>query len=296
MPQDLLNDLFDRLSVREPEEAEAQARAILTGLGFTQAQQEGPLGQLSGEQEALAVAVAAALGVGQPSVLLLLLLLLLPLLLLLLLRAWATRSPLPFKHVPQAAGASASLWRRRSSCSPTCCCWMSPPTTWTCLALCGCRWAHASAALARLALLPSTGQASAAAAVGRLRIQERITSMAGLFGTVTEGPGCACSFSELLSSSQLCSATCASWSAPRWWWCRMTEHSSTPWHRCRGGRGRGSVRQCMLEERHGEGCRLLCQATPCLACCSPLNAALPPSPAGDCGVQETAADLLHRQL
>ncbi len=48
MLQDLLNDLFDRLSLREPEEAEAQARAILTGLGFTQAQQEGPLGQLSG--------------------------------------------------------------------------------------------------------------------------------------------------------------------------------------------------------------------------------------------------------
>lgn len=46
--QDLLNDLFDHLSLREPEEAEAQARAILTGLGFTQAQQEGPLGQLSG--------------------------------------------------------------------------------------------------------------------------------------------------------------------------------------------------------------------------------------------------------
>lgn len=71
LPQDLLNDLFDRLSLREPEEAEAQARAILTGLGFTQAQQEGPLGQLSGEREA--PAVPAALGVGPPSVLLLLL-------------------------------------------------------------------------------------------------------------------------------------------------------------------------------------------------------------------------------
>lgn len=46
--QDLLNDLFDRLSLRGPEEAEAQARVILSGLGFTQAQQEGPLGQLSG--------------------------------------------------------------------------------------------------------------------------------------------------------------------------------------------------------------------------------------------------------
>ncbi len=46
--QDLLNDLFERLSLREPEEAEGQARAILTGLGFAQAEQEAPLEQLSG--------------------------------------------------------------------------------------------------------------------------------------------------------------------------------------------------------------------------------------------------------
>jgi ATPase subunit of ABC transporter with duplicated ATPase domains len=46
--QEELNSLFDRLALREPEEAEAQARSILTGLGFTQEQQEGPIGQLSG--------------------------------------------------------------------------------------------------------------------------------------------------------------------------------------------------------------------------------------------------------
>ncbi|PSC67915.1 ABC transporter ATP-binding [Micractinium conductrix] len=46
--QDLLIDLFDRLALREPEEAEAAARSILTGLGLSTAQQEAPLGQLSG--------------------------------------------------------------------------------------------------------------------------------------------------------------------------------------------------------------------------------------------------------
>jgi ATPase subunit of ABC transporter with duplicated ATPase domains len=49
--QDLLTELFDQLSLREPEEAEGQARAILTGLGFSQEQQEAPLGQLSGALE-----------------------------------------------------------------------------------------------------------------------------------------------------------------------------------------------------------------------------------------------------
>lgn len=48
--QELLNELFDRISLREPEEAEAQARAILTGLGFSREQQDAPLGQLSGER------------------------------------------------------------------------------------------------------------------------------------------------------------------------------------------------------------------------------------------------------
>lgn len=48
VPQDELNELFEKLSLRAPEEAEAQARVILTGLGFTQQQQEGPIGQLSG--------------------------------------------------------------------------------------------------------------------------------------------------------------------------------------------------------------------------------------------------------
>ena len=46
--QDELTVLFDRLALREPEEAEAQARSILSGLGFTKDQQDAPLGQLSG--------------------------------------------------------------------------------------------------------------------------------------------------------------------------------------------------------------------------------------------------------
>lgn len=46
--QDELNELFELLSLREPEEAEAQARSILTGLGFPPEQQDGPIGQLSG--------------------------------------------------------------------------------------------------------------------------------------------------------------------------------------------------------------------------------------------------------
>ena len=46
--QDELTVLFDRLALREPEEAEAQARSILTGLGLTKEQQDAPLGQLSG--------------------------------------------------------------------------------------------------------------------------------------------------------------------------------------------------------------------------------------------------------
>lgn len=51
--QDELNELFDRLSLREPEEAEAQARSILAGLGFSPQELDGPLGQLSGALGAL---------------------------------------------------------------------------------------------------------------------------------------------------------------------------------------------------------------------------------------------------
>jgi hypothetical protein len=58
--QDLLTELFDQLSLREPEEAEGQARAILTGLGFSQEQQEAPLGQLSGAYSGAAGWVVAA--------------------------------------------------------------------------------------------------------------------------------------------------------------------------------------------------------------------------------------------
>ena len=47
--QAVLNDLFDRLSLRGPEGAEAQARSILTGLlGLSQQQQDSPVSQLSG--------------------------------------------------------------------------------------------------------------------------------------------------------------------------------------------------------------------------------------------------------
>jgi ATPase subunit of ABC transporter with duplicated ATPase domains len=63
--QDLLTELFDQLSLLEPEEAEGQARAILTGLGFSQEQQEAPLGQLSGAYSGAAgwvVAVSMAAG------------------------------------------------------------------------------------------------------------------------------------------------------------------------------------------------------------------------------------------
>ncbi|KAL4443909.1 hypothetical protein ABPG75_011646 [Micractinium tetrahymenae] len=67
--QELLNDLFDRLSLREPEEAEAQARAILTGLGFAKEQQDAPLGQLSGGWR-IRVSLAQALFL-QPDLLLL---------------------------------------------------------------------------------------------------------------------------------------------------------------------------------------------------------------------------------
>jgi ATPase subunit of ABC transporter with duplicated ATPase domains len=67
--QDLLNDLFERLSLREPEEAAAQARAILTGLGFPPGQQDAPLGRLSGGWR-IRVSLAQALFL-QPDLLLL---------------------------------------------------------------------------------------------------------------------------------------------------------------------------------------------------------------------------------
>jgi ATPase subunit of ABC transporter with duplicated ATPase domains len=67
--QDLLGDLFERLAIREPEEAAAQAQTILTGLGFTQQQQEAPLGQLSGGWR-IRVSLAQALFL-QPDLLLL---------------------------------------------------------------------------------------------------------------------------------------------------------------------------------------------------------------------------------
>ncbi|KAL4855189.1 ABC transporter F family member 3 [Chlorella vulgaris] len=66
---DLLGDLFERLAIREPEEAAAQARTILTGLGFTQQQQEAALGQLSGGWR-IRVSLAQALFL-QPDLLLL---------------------------------------------------------------------------------------------------------------------------------------------------------------------------------------------------------------------------------
>lgn len=61
----------------------------------------------------------------------------------------------------------------------------------------------------------------------------------------------------------------------------------------KGGGAWGSARRRSARESPA-GCGT--RATPMHACCSPLNAALPPSPAGDCGVQEAAAVLLHRQL
>ncbi|KAL4449533.1 hypothetical protein ABPG77_007177 [Micractinium sp. CCAP 211/92] len=67
--QELLNELFDRISLREPAEAEAQARAILTGLGFSREQQDAPLGQLSGGWR-IRVSLAQALFL-QPNLLLL---------------------------------------------------------------------------------------------------------------------------------------------------------------------------------------------------------------------------------
>ncbi|GAB4816948.1 hypothetical protein N2152v2_003994 [Parachlorella kessleri] len=67
--QDELTVLFDRLALRSPEEAEAQARSILTGLGFSKEQQDAPLGQLSGGWR-IRVSLAQALFL-KPDVLLL---------------------------------------------------------------------------------------------------------------------------------------------------------------------------------------------------------------------------------
>ncbi len=46
--QQLLDVLFQRLALADPGLAEAEARRILLGLGFTTAQQDGPLSKLSG--------------------------------------------------------------------------------------------------------------------------------------------------------------------------------------------------------------------------------------------------------